>query len=225
MSLAAQVSNDFLALVDSFLRPLLVPAAVIAATRTSGSPGLTAVGSLAGVNIGAVVTGTGIPSTPPTTVIAMDNAAHTVTLSANATASGTSNLTFQNPGPASAPQMGLYTNNFTPTPATLLTDFVEPTYPGYARQPMTVNPLKIDALGNYIQDYQSVHFQPTGVWVGAVPCIGYFVTFTVGGTTVWLYAEPFAAPINLVQPTDSTDILFDGYVSNLKVWGGLCSQC
>lgn len=226
MALSAQVSNAFLSLIDAFLRPLQTGSATtVTATTSSASPNLTAVGDLTGVEIGATVTGTNIPSTPPTTVLSIDNGAHTAILSANATGAGTEMLKFTNPGLAIGPEMGLYTNNFTPTKDTLTTDFVEPTYPGYARQDMTVNPVKIDAIGNYIEDYNSVHFQPTATWVSPVPIIGYFVTFEVGGSASWMYAEAFANPVNLVLATDALDVLFDGYVQNAKVWGGYCATC
>lgn len=224
--LAAQVSSLFLSLVDAFLRPSSPLTQIVVTGTTAASTALTALGDMTGVEIGAVVTGANIVDTPPTTIVAIDNAANTGTLSQAATGAGVAEpITFTNPPIMTAPVMGLYTNVITATSATLLADLTEPTYPGYARQALAINPVKIDALGNYIQDYASAHFQPTGTWGGGVPCLGYFVGFTYGGATVLMYSENFPAPVNLLVATDSTDILFDGYVSNLKTWGGFCATC
>lgn len=68
----------------------------VVGTTASGSPGLTALGSMAGVAVGAVAVGAGIPAA--TTVLAVDDVAHTATLSANATAThAAENIVFTNP--------------------------------------------------------------------------------------------------------------------------------
>lgn len=64
---------------------------------TAVSTALTALGDLTGVAIGDVVTGTDIPTSPPTTIVAMDNAAHTGTLSQAATGVHTGPLVFTPP--------------------------------------------------------------------------------------------------------------------------------
>jgi hypothetical protein len=53
---------------------------------TSGSPTLTGVSSTTGLIVGQVITGTGIPTTPSTTITAFSSTALTITMSANATA-------------------------------------------------------------------------------------------------------------------------------------------
>jgi hypothetical protein len=63
---------------------------------TGASVTMTAVGDLTGVSIGATVVGTDVPAA--TTVVAMDNVAHTVTLSQAATGVHTGAYVFSNPG-------------------------------------------------------------------------------------------------------------------------------
>ncbi len=70
------------------------PLTIIATTGASVT--MTAVGDLTGVSIGALVTGTDVPAA--TTVVGMDNVAHTVTLSQAATGVNTGNYVFANPG-------------------------------------------------------------------------------------------------------------------------------
>jgi hypothetical protein len=66
-----------------------VNATTFTGNRTSGSPTLTAVSSFAGLIIGQVISGTGIPAS--TTIAEMNQTAQTITMSANATSgSGTS---------------------------------------------------------------------------------------------------------------------------------------
>lgn len=62
----------------------------VTATRTSGNPVLSAIASTAGISAGMIASGSGIPS--GATVIS--KTVNTVTLSENATSSGTSGVTF-----------------------------------------------------------------------------------------------------------------------------------
>jgi hypothetical protein len=74
---------------------------------TSGSPNVTNVSSTSGLIAGQVITGTGIPTTPPTTIVSFSGSAGsaTIVMSANATATSvvsiTGNLTSGSPTIAS----------------------------------------------------------------------------------------------------------------------------
>lgn len=111
------------------------------ATSTSGSPDLTAVGSLAGVAIGAVVVS---PLTPSgKTVVAMDDAAHTLTLSGNAGITGTEDFVFANPPNGlvtNGKSFRLFKSDFTPTVNTVLADLtaIEADFSGYAAKTLTM---------------------------------------------------------------------------------------
>ena len=69
----------------------------------------------------------------------------------------------------------LYTNNFTPNNRTVLADFVEPVYAGYAPQPIAAAPASEGIDGTIYMEIYGVFFQmtndaiPTTVW-------GFFLT-------------------------------------------------
>lgn len=110
------------------------------ATTAVGYPTLAAVGSLEGVAIGASIAGVDIPTTPAPTVVAMDEAAHTATMSGNATGTvvGTP-LTFTNPSGGVAAgldgaELRLYQSSYSPsvTSTQAAIGAAEASFPGYA---------------------------------------------------------------------------------------------
>lgn len=76
--------------IDTYFYPLGPPATASSATRTSGSNVLTGVANTIGLSVGRSIVGAGIPANTWVTAIAGQN----VTMSANASASGTSVLNF-----------------------------------------------------------------------------------------------------------------------------------
>lgn len=159
------------------------PAPLVVIGTVAASPSLTALGDLSGVAIGDVITGLGIPTSPPTTVIAMDNTAHTATMSqAGLGAHAATPLTFT-PVPSPLPQtVHLYKAAFSPTPANVEADFIaeECTFSGYAAVDLVYGPAGIDANGNGVSLSARAEFQnSTGV-----------VGDSVGGC--WLSTRPVA---------------------------------
>lgn len=63
---------------------------IVTATRTSTSPILASISSTAEINVGMIASGTGVP----TDAVVISKTANSVTLSADATLSGTSSVTF-----------------------------------------------------------------------------------------------------------------------------------
>lgn len=122
---------------------------LVSGTVATASPDVTAVGSLAGVAIGAAVN---IPGgTAGRTVIAMDDAAHTLTLSGNAGATGTVTLGFTNPGGLLRTQgstFKLFKSAFTPTPATTKADLdaIESSFDGYVEQTLAMTQGYVDGI-------------------------------------------------------------------------------
>lgn len=106
----------------------------LAMTTTSASPDVTAVGDMLTVSIGSFVTGAGIPV--GTTIIAMDNSAHTATLSHPATASASITATVTGSGgPLLTQQQNfrLFKDGFNPSVGMVLADLaaVECDFDGY----------------------------------------------------------------------------------------------
>lgn len=112
----------------------------VTGTTGASSPTLTAMGPLGGVAIGATVVGVGIPASPAPTVLALDDAAHTVEMSASTTSAHVGNvITFTNPASTILPglqgaQMRLYLSSYGPN---INTDYAalsaaQPVFAGYA---------------------------------------------------------------------------------------------
>jgi hypothetical protein len=94
---------------------------VVVATTTTASANVTAAGALTGVAIGAKVTGLDIP--PGTTVIDLDDVAHTAVLSGPATTGHAATpLTFTNPAFPGPLKLRLFKDVFDVNDATVLAD-------------------------------------------------------------------------------------------------------
>ncbi len=134
---------------------------LVTGTVSTASPDVTALGSLAGVAIGALVLVPG--GSQVRTVVAMDDAAHTMTLSGNAGATGTLQLSFFDQGGTLLTQGGnfrLFKSAFTPTPATVLADLtpIESTFDGYAPKVLTMTLGYIDSLSQPYAQSQLLSF-------------------------------------------------------------------
>ncbi len=90
----------------------------------------------------------------------------------------------------------LFTNNFVPTVASLITDFAEASFFGYARQTtagMFAAPLKV-ASGSYVSQSNAFNFPTPNI----VPqnIYGWYIS----GPTTWYYAGVFPIPLVAVSP-------------------------
>lgn len=176
----------------------------IAATSTSGSPDLTAVGDMTGLAVGATVV---TPSAAAgKTVVAMDNAAHTATLSGNAGLSATQNWVFQNPAGTLIALQGntihLYASTFSPGINNTAADFDtnEVTFAGWTTPAGVWDSGLVDANGRALGESQMVVARPSGVLSPAVMIGGAYVKDGSGGAVWW----PLDAPVTL---TDTTTVL------------------
>jgi hypothetical protein len=138
----------------------------ITVTGTTGaSVNVTALGSMVGVTIGAVVTGTDIVNSPPTTVVAIDNAAHTATLSQAATGVHTGPLVFQNASVngLNAGNFRLFASSYTPSVNTVLSDLtaIEATFTGYAPIVLAMTQGAVDGTGLPYSQSQLLKFVAT----------------------------------------------------------------
>lgn len=184
----------------------------VSMTTTSASPDVTAVGSLIGVSVGATVVGTGIPAN--TTIVAMDDAAHTATLSNNATASGTHNMTVTNPGGELRTQgasFRLFTTNYTPTVNTVLADLtaIEATFDGYAAKTLSMTLGYVDGTSvPYAQSQLLSFIKTAGVNVNDVT--GWWID---DGTNV-ICAGKFNVTVPMATTgAELSGIFQDGYPS------------
>lgn len=176
--------------VESLEMLLNFPAPLVVTATTGASVNVTAAGDLSGVSVGDVVTGLGIVTSPPTTVVALDNAAHTVTLSQAALGVhvGTP-LTFT-PVPTPLPTtLHLFKDSLSPNADTKEADFVlaECDFSGYAAATLAYGSAGLDSGGNGVSYATRVEFQnTTGV-----------VNNSVGGAWLSVQTVPGGSPTNV----------------------------
>ena len=97
-------------------------------------------------------------------------------------------------GPLDGALLGIFTNNITPTNATVLSDLTEATFVGYARQALVLSVPGRDQNGNIGCFSTRLIWQETTTPV-TVQCFGVFL---VDSTGLILYGvELFGAPITL----------------------------
>lgn len=111
-------------------------------------------------------------------------------------------LTAKKAGDLAGATVHLYTNDYTPTPQSVVGDFTEATFTGYAAVAVagwTAN--RLEASGAVSTDATNViPFVGPGDATGQ-SIMGYFVK-SAGGGTPYLYAVKFAAPVPLNSPAD-----------------------
>jgi hypothetical protein len=185
---------------------LAFPAPLVVIATTGASVNVTAAGDLSGVAVGDVVTGTGIVASPPTTVVALDNAAHTVTLSQAALGVHVAEpLTFT-PVPSPLPtSLHLYKSSFSPSASSVEADFQmnECTFSGYAAAALAYGSAGLDANGNGVSFATRVEFQNSTGVVGDSVGGAWLSVQTVPGVTptnASVRFFPFVNPIPMTTP-------------------------
>jgi hypothetical protein len=178
---------------------------------TAAGTGLTALGDMTGVAVGAKVTGTDIPNTPVTRLVAIDNAAHTATLSQAGTGISTGPLVFNNPGvnELNGQSFRLYKAAYTPTVGTVLADLteIEADFTGYVAKTLTMTQGYVDPLSTPISQSQLLSFVATDA-VTPNDIYGWFVD---DGTIV-LAAGKFNVTVPMaVAGAELSGVLADGY--------------
>lgn len=134
-------------------------------------------------------------------------------------------------GDLATPSMGLFTNTPTLSAATLIADMTEPTFTGYARVALTLEAVRRNAAGSYIEGFGSAHFQPSAGTGLPQIANGYFIVFTFTAVDHLWGAEYFTdalqtpTPFSFNDALSGLDVLWDGMVSNVKQWGGMCATC
>lgn len=166
----------------------------IMVTSTSASPDLTAVGDMSGLAIGATVVS---PSGPAgKTVIAMDNAAHTATLSGNAGVSATENWVFMNPSGTLIALQGktihLYASSFSPAVDNVAADFdaAEITFSGWTPPAGVWDAGVVDVSGRAVGESQTIIARPDSTLVSEVSIGGLYVKDGTGGAVWWQLDGP-----------------------------------
>lgn len=219
--MSAQPTTRWLQLEAAAILDSIPPNPTITATGAGASPSLTAASSLVGLQIGSVVV-TPVAAVGKT-VVAMDDAAHTLTLSGNAGFSGSETMTFTPPSNPLGLTVGLFTGAPTLTADTVLADLTEPTFAGYARHAITIGTLRGDAAGDIIIPLGTTTFQPTGVVSPEQIITGFFVSLT--SSSELLFAEFLQAQWSVTGPLDALDVNDDIYIPADTVWGGICAIC
>lgn len=219
--MSAQPTSAFLGLISQAIVANIPPTVAVLATSVSASPDLTAVGAAAGLAIGATVI---TPSAAAgKTVVAIDNAAHTATLSGDAGITGTETFTFSPPSEPLSLTVGLYTANAAPGVGCTFGDLTEPTFAGYSAQAVTIGALRGDAAGDVIIPLGTTTFQPTAPVSPEQVVIGFYAVLT--GTNTLLTAELLATPWPVTSALDALDVNDDIYIPADTVWGGICATC
>lgn len=218
--MSAQASAFWLAAVANVMLLGSGATLTITATSTSASPSLTAVGGATGLAIGSVVV-TPVAAAGKT-VIAIDNAAHTATLSGNAGVTITGPFVFSPPVTPLALEVGLFTGTPTLSPGTLLSDLSQPTYAGYATQTPTIGAIRGDAAGDVIIPLGTSTWQPTGVVSPEQESTGFFVATAAGQL---LFSEFLSSPWIATGVLSALDLIDEVYIPAESVWGGICTTC
>jgi len=219
--MSAQPTTAFLDLLAASLLDSIPPAPTFTATGAGASPDLTAATSLVGVQVGSVIV-TPVAAVGKT-IVAMDNAAHTITLSGNAGFSGAELITVTPPANPIPLQVGLFTGTPTLTVDTVYGDLTQPTFAGYALIDVVFNTVRGDAAGDVIIPFEAVTFQPTGAVSPEQTCTGFFVVQP--GTLTLLFAEFLPNPQTFASAMDALDVIDEIYIPADQVYGGICTTC
>lgn len=220
--MSAQISAAMLQILANSIQKAQPPTLSIAATATAASPNLTGLGSAVGLQVGAVVV---TPSASVgLTIVAVDDVAHTATLSGNAGITGAETYVFS---PAVSAGLGMTVGLFTGAPTltvgTVYSDLAQPTYTGYALQAVTMGSVRGDAQGDIIIPLSKTTWQPTATVSPEQTATGFFVVET--GSNTLLFAQFLPVPKTFQGPLDALDVLDEIYVPASTVWGGICATC
>jgi hypothetical protein len=117
-------------------------------------------------------------------------------------------------------QIRLYSNNYTPTNASLLTNFTEANFTGYtAVTNASWNAPSWAGQGAAVGYSKEVAtFQPTGTTITQT-VYGYYVTIGSGGGETLLGAELFSSPIPMASVEDQINIVFPMSVGDGSIPG------
>lgn len=144
----------------------------LTATTANSSNQLTNVSNITALSVGMVVSGAGIPSSPVTTITAINTATLVVTLSANASASATVVLTFiLNEYPEQIPSMVLAATDYT-APNSAQNYMFQGPFAGLTplvttdADANTYDAASVNYYGSTQQAGQSLNFYQTGVLQG-----------------------------------------------------------
>jgi hypothetical protein len=117
---------------------------------------------------------------------------------ANASIAARLNLA-RSAAPLLAPTVHLFSNDFTPTPRTLVGAFVESAFSGYAAGTPTLGPVVTDDVGNPVSPATNVTFTTDGITPGVA--FGYYMLDSAGAL---LLSGRFPnAPKTFANPGDS----------------------
>ena len=219
--MSAQPTEEWVDLIAEAL--LGGPAIIVNGSTTTAGTSVTSLGNALGVTIGDIVTGLDVVTTPPTTVVAVDNVGHTATLSqAVVTGHAATPLTFT-PAPPLSLKVGLFMGEPSLTVETLYADLAQPTYPGYATQTPVLGAVRGNAAGDVIVPLGTTTWQPTGAVSPEQVITGFFVA--LAGPNLLLFAEMLPSPKAFTGPLDALDINDEVYFPAEAVYGGICTVC
>lgn len=195
--------------VQSLSELLNFPAPLVVIGTTGASVNVTALGDASGVAIGDIVTGTGIVNSPATTVVAIDNAAHTLTLSQAATGVHVADSLTFTPVPSPLPStLHLYKDSLSPSRNSVEADFIaaECDFSGYAPVDLTYGPPGIDSNQNGVAISNRAEFQNTtglagnsvgGCWLSTRPVAG----VPLDDISLRYYPFPMPIPMSVALQT------------------------
>jgi hypothetical protein len=101
-------------------------------------------------------------------------------------------------------KVGLFTGTPTLSLNSQISDFAEPLYTGYARKPITWNPVFVNSGGQVQVDSGLMQFQPSSGTPSDL-VTGFFVTDSAG--TTLLFAGVLATPVSFVSAKDAVPVV------------------
>jgi hypothetical protein len=120
-------------------------------------------------------------------------------------------------GELHAVKMGLYVNAFTPTPASPLSSFTQPTYPGYALQSIVWGPVSRNPAGLISSTSGILPFQMSDATLPTT-VIGVIIVDTAGA--VLILSAAFPTPLTLVDALSVINAAFE-YIQTTPNQGNL----
>lgn len=207
---------DFLPSGSSFTGPGLSQNG-ITVIALDGVPDLT------GIAIGNSISGPGID--PLSKVRAVSNLTMEITSTiAAGPAAAHGDFTFSGGGATPTLKQALFTNAPALRPGMTIADFVEPTFPAYARVTVTQAADRSDGQGDVILRYSPATFQPDATTGLPQTANGTFLLADYGDHVDILMAAYFPTPVVFGDETDGHTWAFTIVVPNQCTFGGISGE-
>jgi len=120
--------------------------------------------------------------------------------------------------------IGLFTNELTPGPGTVLGDLTAPTFTGYAVVNNPFGARRGNANGDIILPVGAATFQPTDTTNLPQTVVGSYLGREGTPDTLWL-VEILDEPWEVVDTGSALDVIWEIYIRYDTTYGGICTTC